>query len=81
MYKNWTEATYYTNCGMYPYELGTRGSIVGWGTMLQARRLRLQVPMTQIFFFFNLANSSSCTMALSSTWPLTEMSTRNLPEE
>jgi hypothetical protein len=29
MYKNWTEATYYTNCGMYPYELGTRGSIVG----------------------------------------------------
>jgi hypothetical protein len=31
------------------------------------------------FFFFNLPNSSSCTMALGSTQPLTEMSTRNLP--
>jgi hypothetical protein len=30
--------------------------------------------------FFNLPNLSSCTMALGSTWPLTEMSTRNLPE-
>jgi hypothetical protein len=29
--------------------------------------------------FFNLPNSSSCTMALGSTKPATEMSTRNLP--
>jgi hypothetical protein len=29
--------------------------------------------------FFNLPNPSSCTMALRSTQPLTEMSTRNLP--
>jgi hypothetical protein len=29
--------------------------------------------------FFNLPNPSSCTMALGSTQPLTEMSTRNLP--
>jgi hypothetical protein len=29
--------------------------------------------------FYNLPNSSSCTMALGSTQPLTEMSTRNLP--
>jgi hypothetical protein len=29
--------------------------------------------------FFNLPNLSSCTMALGSTRPLTEMSTRNLP--
>jgi hypothetical protein len=29
--------------------------------------------------FFNLPNSSSRTMALGSTQPLTEMSTRNLP--
>jgi hypothetical protein len=28
---------------------------------------------------FNLLNPSSCTMALGSTQPLTEMSTRNLP--
>jgi hypothetical protein len=30
------------------------------------------------FFFFNLLNPSSRTMALGSTQPLTEMSTRNL---
>jgi hypothetical protein len=30
--------------------------------------------------FFNLPNPSSRTMALGSTQPLTEMSTRNLPE-
>jgi hypothetical protein len=29
--------------------------------------------------FFNLANPSSRTMALGSTHPLTEMSTKNLP--
>jgi hypothetical protein len=29
--------------------------------------------------FFNLSNPSSCTMALGSTQPLTEMSTRKLP--
>jgi hypothetical protein len=29
--------------------------------------------------FFNLPNSSSLTVALGSTQPLTEMSTRNLP--
>jgi hypothetical protein len=29
--------------------------------------------------FFNLPNPSSCTVALGSTQPLTEMSTRNLP--
>jgi hypothetical protein len=32
------------------------------------------------FFFFNLPNPSSRTMALGSTQPLTEMSTRKLPE-
>jgi hypothetical protein len=31
------------------------------------------------FFFFNLSNPSNRTMALASTQPLTEMSTRNLP--
>jgi hypothetical protein len=30
-------------------------------------------------FFFNLSNSSSRTMALESTQPLTEISTSNLP--
>jgi hypothetical protein len=56
---------------------GARGSIVGRGTMLQAGRLRVRVPMR--WSFFNLPNPSSRTMALGSTQPLTEMSTRNLP--
>jgi hypothetical protein len=46
-------------------------------TMLQAGRSRVRVPMRWIFF--NLPNSTSRTMALGSTQPLTEMSTRNLP--
>jgi hypothetical protein len=45
--------------------------------MLQAGRSPVRVP--DEVDFFNLPNSSSCTMALGSTQPLTEMSTRNLP--
>jgi hypothetical protein len=45
--------------------------------MLQAGRSRVRVPMRWIFFF-NLPNPSSRTMALGSTQPLTEVSTRNL---
>jgi hypothetical protein len=52
-------------------------SVVGWGTMLQAGRSRVWVPMRCIFF--NWPNPSSRTMALGSTQPLPEMSTRNLP--
>jgi hypothetical protein len=53
----------------------SRGNVVGSGTMLQAGR---SLPMGWIFF--NLPNPSSRTVALGSTQPLTEMSTRNLPE-
>jgi hypothetical protein len=52
------------------------GSVVGSGTMLQANSSRNRVRMD---FFSHLPNPSSCTMALGSTQPLTEMSTRNLP--
>jgi hypothetical protein len=45
---------------------------------MQAGRSRVRDPMSWIFFF-NLPNPSSRTMALGSTQPLTEMSTRNLP--
>jgi hypothetical protein len=38
----------------------------------------VQVP-DEVYFFFNLPNPSSRTMALGSTQPLTEMSTRNFP--
>jgi hypothetical protein len=44
--------------------------------MLQAGRLPIRVPVE--VNFFNLPNSSSPTMVLGSTQPLTEMSTRNL---
>jgi hypothetical protein len=57
--------------------LGTHGSILGWGTMLQAGRSPVRVPYE--VDFFNLHNLSSHTMALGSTQPLTKMSTRNLP--
>jgi hypothetical protein len=47
------------------------------GTMLQAARSRVRVPMSSLNFL-NLPNPSSHTMSLGSTRPLTEMSTRNL---
>jgi hypothetical protein len=57
---------------------GACGSIVGWGTMLQARRSWVQFPMRSSDFF-NLPNPFSRTVALGSTQPLTEMSTINFP--
>jgi hypothetical protein len=30
--------------------MGARGSVVGWGTLLQARRSRVRVPKRWIFF-------------------------------
>jgi hypothetical protein len=45
--------------------------------MLQAERSPVRVP--DEVDFFNLPNTSSCTMALGSTQPLTKTSTRNLP--
>jgi hypothetical protein len=45
--------------------------------MLQPGRSSVRVP--DEVDFFNLPNTSSRTMALGSTKPLTEMSTKNLP--
>jgi hypothetical protein len=45
--------------------------------VLQAGRSPVRIP--DEVDFFNLHNSSSRTMVLGSTQPLTEMSTRNLP--
>jgi hypothetical protein len=56
--------------------MGSRGSVVGWGTTLQAGRSRVRFPMK----WLDCSNPSSRTMALGSTQLLTEMSTRNLPE-
>jgi hypothetical protein len=55
-----------------------RGSVVGWGTMLQAGRLVGSIS-NEVTGFFNWPNSSSRTMTLGSTQPLTVMSTGNLP--
>jgi hypothetical protein len=47
------------------------------GEALQAGRSRDRIPRRCIFF--NWPNPSSRTVALGSTQPLTEMSTRNIP--
>jgi hypothetical protein len=60
------------------YHVGSRGSIVGSGAMLQAGRSRFRFQMRSLEIF-HLPNPSSRTMALGSTQPLTEMSTKNLP--
>jgi hypothetical protein len=60
-------------------QMGAGGSVVGWGTILQAGWSRDRFPMRWIFF--NLLNLSRRTMALRSTQPLIEMNTRNLPGE
>jgi hypothetical protein len=61
---------------LYLNYLGARGSVVVWGTMLQAGRSPVRVP--DKVDFFKLPNHSSRTMALGSTQQLTKMSTRNL---
>jgi hypothetical protein len=71
----WTHRTF-LNVVCLSYE-GARGSVVGWGTMLQAGRSPVRV-LGEVDFF-NWPNPSSRTMALGLTQPQTEMSTRNLP--
>jgi hypothetical protein len=56
--------------------LGARGSVGGWGTMLQAGRLRVRFPMRWLDIFFNRPNLSRRALALGSTQPITEMGTR-----
>jgi hypothetical protein len=55
------------------HSVGACSSIVGWGSVLQAVRSRVLFLMSLDFTI------DSLTMALGSTQPLTEMSTRNLP--
>jgi hypothetical protein len=63
---------------MYLFIYGARGSVAGWGTILQAGRTRVRFQMRSSDFF-NLPIPSSCAMALGLTQPVTEMSTRNIP--
>jgi hypothetical protein len=55
-----------------------RGSVVGSGTMLQTERSPVRVP-DDVDFSIYLILPAARTMALGSTQPLTEMSTRNFP--
>jgi hypothetical protein len=55
-----------------------RGSAVGLGTMLQVGRSRVLFPMRSLHFSVDVILPATL-LALRSTQPLTEMSTRNLP--
>jgi hypothetical protein len=57
---------------------GARGSVVGSGTTLQAGRFAGSIS-DEAIGFFSWLNPDSRIMALGSTQPLTEMSTRNIP--
>jgi hypothetical protein len=63
------------NWSMYVDIVGTRGSVVGWGTMLQGGRSRVRFSVRSDFFF-KLPNSSNRIMAVWSAQPLIKMSTR-----
>jgi hypothetical protein len=56
--------------------IGARGSVVGWGTVLQARKSPIRVQ--DKVDFFDWPNLSSRTIAQESTQALTEMSIKNL---
>jgi hypothetical protein len=76
-YQGWSIAAG-QNCIIYttpPEDRGTRWSS-GWGTVLQTGRSQYRFPMLSLEFFID--NPSGRTMALGSTQPLTEMSTRNI---
>jgi hypothetical protein len=62
-YLRWTAAAKYkhvnsTSSVVYQGWEGTRGSVVGWGTMLQAGRSRVQVPMRCIFSIYLILPAS-----------------------
>jgi hypothetical protein len=60
------------------FRLGARGSVVGWSTMLQVGRSRVQIPMRSLDFSIDLILPVAL-WPWELTQPVTEMSTRNLP--
>jgi hypothetical protein len=58
---------------------GARGSTVGWSVLCYKSEGRSSIP-DEVIGFFYWPNPSNRTTVLGSTKPLTEMSTRNLPE-
>jgi hypothetical protein len=55
---------------------GVRDGTVGWGTALKTGRSRVRFPMISLVFFVGIILLVA--MALRSTQPLTEMSTKNI---
>jgi hypothetical protein len=55
-----------------------RGSVIWLSDYAKSRKVTGSIP-DEVVGFFNWPNHSSRIMALGSTQPLTEMSTRNLP--
>jgi hypothetical protein len=75
----WTKSWHITSWNAMDYIFSSvRGSLVCWGTMLQAGRSRFRIPMRSLDFSVDLIFSSR-TLVVGSTQPLTEMSIRNLP--
>jgi hypothetical protein len=62
----------------YIHEIGERGKVVGWGTMLEAGRWRVRFPLRSLHFSIDL-NLPAALWPLGSTQPLIEITTRNLP--
>jgi hypothetical protein len=62
----------------YYHILLLRNGTLDWGTLITSRKVSDWIS-DEVIGFSSWPNSSSRTMALGSTQPLAEMSTRNLP--
>jgi hypothetical protein len=71
----------FQNMGVYysRFVIVTVGHAVTYLVEAYATSQKVTSSCPDEVIFFNLPNPSSCTMALGSTQPLTEMSTRNCP--
>jgi hypothetical protein len=74
--RNGLTFTAFTSLRKLPKE--AHGNVSGWGSMLQAGKPRVRIPMMSLDFLIDLIIPEAF-MALGSTQSLKEMSTRNIP--